>query len=686
MNKLIKELKRRNVPKETIAYLVVAWLLLQVFSTVLPIWNAPVWVLQIITITLGLGLPLWVIFSWHYQFTSSGIKRTKKLVNDTKSSKSNRLLNTVIMIALVATIVLIWIKPNAVTSVSADKLSIAVLPFTNMSDDRSNEWFSFGVTEDILTHLSKIKGLRVISRTSVMQFKNSDKSIPEIAKELDVAYIVEGSVRKQDNQVLITAQLLQANDEHLWADSYNENLIDAFKIQQEVSQKIVRQLKIHVSPEEEKDLNTPTTRIFLASELFSKGRSTADNRTQEDLERSIELYQEAIKLDPQFAEAYAEIGNSYMLLGIYGNTPWEEATTQAKTYANKALRINPNTSRSYSVLAFINMQNKHWDKAEELFEKAIEINPNDATAHHHFSMYLRDKPQPDAKNFLKEITEAQRLDPLSKPINNTRLHALLVNDYLEEAKTHFEKYRFLQSPDDLVYNEGILNSFIKKDLRELIYSYERALKDDPENRHLLYTLSKCYASILLNPKKELHYSKRIFEIDSTDPGYIVDQLNIFYHNKQFKEATKILRDSALMDLLNPFQKNVILHDYYAYQHNYEKAQPYLEQLKPLNLIGYYSNKAWSYSKKGDSKTTYEVFNKPEYKPLDNMKVLCFAHLKETDSLFHYLHKISNYAKHDYRIYNLMEINGSSAIDPYRNDPRYIDIMKENYFPIEGTSN
>ncbi|WP_165200533.1 tetratricopeptide repeat protein [Muriicola soli] len=590
------------------------------------------------------------------------------------------------MIALVATIALIWINPGVVASVSTEKLSIAVLPFTNMSDDYSNDWFSIGVTEDILTHLSKVKGLRVISRTSVMQFKDSDKSIPEIAKELDVSYIVEGSVRKQNNQVLITAQLLKANDEHLWADNYNEDLIDAFKIQQEVSQKIVKQLKIFISPEEEKDLNTPATTNLLASELFSRGRSTADNRTPEDLERSIELYKEAIKLDPQFAEAYAEIGNSYMLLSTYGNMPWKEATTQAKTFANKALAINPNTSRSYSVLAFINMKNKNWDKAEELFEKAIEINPNDATAHHHFSMYLRDKPQPDAKNFLKEITEAQRLDPLSKPINNTRLHALLVNDQLEEAKTHFEKYRFLQRPDYIVFNEGLINSAIKKDLRELIYSYERALKDDPDNLYLLYSLNKYYTCILLDRNKSMHYSKRIFEIDPTNTRYIVDKLNNFYYNKRFEEANKILGDSALMDLLNPFQKNVILHDYYAYQDDYEKAQPYLEQLKSLNLIGYYSNKAWSYSKKGDAKTTYEVFNMSEYTPMDYAKVVCFAHLKETDSLFYYLHKISNYAKLDFKNFSLIEINGSSAIDPYRKDPRYIEIMKENYFPVETISN
>ena len=686
MNKLLKELKRRNVLKETIAYLIVAWLVLQVFSTVLPIWNAPVWVLQVITITLGLGLPLWVIFSWHYQFTTSGIKKTKKLVDDTKSSKSNRVLNTVIMIALVATIALIWIKPGTVTSVITDKLSIAVLPFTNMSDDQSNEWFSVGVTEDILTHLSKVKGLRVISRTSVMQYKNSDKSIPEIAQELDVAYIVEGSVRKQDNQVLITAQLLKANDEHLWADNYNENLTDAFKIQQEVSQKIVKQLKILISPEEEKDLHTPTTTVLLASELFSRGRSNADNRTQEGLERSIELYKEAIKLDPQFAEAYAEIGNSHMLLGIYGNTSWQEATAQAKTYANKALAINPNTSRSYTILAFINMQNKNWDKAEELFEKAIEINPNDATAHHHYSIYLRDKPQPDPKNFLKEINEAQRLDPLSKPVNNMKLNALLVNDHLEEAITHFEKYRFLQRPDYIVFNEGLINSALKKDIRELIYSYERALKDDPENLYLLYSLNNYYTKILLDHNKGLYYSKRIFEIDPTNARYVLDKLNILYYNKQFEEAAEILHDTALMDLLNPFQKNVIFLDYYAYQDNYEKAQAYLEQLKSLNLIGYYSNKAWLYSKKGDSKTTYEVFNRPEYTPMDYAKVVCFAHLKETDSLFYYLKKISNYAKLDLKGYSLMEINGSPAIDPYRNDPRYIEIMKENYFPVEAISN
>ncbi len=682
MKKFFNELKRRNVFKETIAYLVFAWIVLQVVDVILPIWNTPEWVLQLVTITLALGLPFWIVFSWNYQFTAAGIKRTKNLKGETKSVKFNRILNVLILIAIATITAVIWIKPGTVTSVSADKLSIAVLPFTNMSDDKSNEWFSVGVTEDILTHLSKVKGLRVISRTSVMQFMNTGKSIPEIAKELNVAYIVEGSVRKQNNQVLITAQLIKANDEHLWADNYNENLIDAFKIQQEVAIKIVKQLKLHVSPEEENSLNTATTTNVLASELFSKGRSTADNRTQEGLERSIELFKEAIKLDPQFAAAYAEIGNSYMLLSTYGNMPREEATTQAITYANEALAINPNTSRSYSLLAFINMNNKNWDKAKEFFEKAIEINPNDATAHHHFSMYLRDKPQPDAKGFLKEITEAQRLDPLSKPVNNLKLHALLINDKIKEAKTHFENYKFLQRPESIVYDEGYLNSVIKKDLTELIFSYERALKDDPQNLNYLQTLSFYYYGILLNRSKSLQYAKRKFEIDPTDPRYILDKMYDFYYTKQFEEANKILNDTALMDLLNPFQKIIMQHDYYVFQDNYEKAQPYLEQLKPLNIRGYYSNKAWSYSRMGDAKKTYEIFAETDYNPSDIEKAQFFANLKQTDSLFHYLNKISNYAKLDLKNHLLITINGGPEMDPYRNDPRYIEILKKNYFPVK----
>ncbi|MFK7811229.1 MAG: FlgO family outer membrane protein [Maribacter sp.] len=686
MSKLFQELKRRNVFKETIAYLVVAWLILQVVSIILPIWNVPDWILQVITITLALGLPLWIAFSWHYQFTSSGIKKTKNLSTQAKSSRLNKVLNVTTMIALVATIGLIWINPSMVTSKSGNKLSIAVLPFTNMSNDKSNDWFSVGVTEDILTHLSKVEGLRVISRTSVMQYKNSNKSLPEIAKELNVSYVVEGSVRKQNNQVLITAQLIDANDEHIWADKYNENLVDAFKIQQDVSKKIVSQLKIYVSPEEEEALVKANSTNVLALELFSRGRSIADSRTNDNLKRSIELYKETIKLDTLFAEAYAEIANSYVLLNSYGDMSWEESKKQAHLYIDKSLKINPNISRSYSVLGIIAKQEDNWTEAKTNFEKAIAINPNDATAHHHYALYFRDKPKPDPKNLLKQISEAQRLDPLSRPVNQMKFHALLTNNKVGEAKIHFEKSRFLFRPEMIIYNEGLLNSLIKKDLRELIYSYERALKKDPDNLNLLQTLSDYYRWILLDNEKSLQVSKRMFEIDPTTSKYVSDKLNYLNFTNQFEEANKILNDKGLMKLLSPFQKIVFLHDYYSFQGNYEKAVSYLEQLKELNLNGYYFNSAWSYSRRGEAKTTYEIIDNADYNPNDWAKTLFFSNLKESDSLFHYLNKISNYAKLDSKYYFLMSINGGHEIDPYRKDPRYIEILRKNYFPVETQKN
>lgn len=683
MKKLFQELKRRSVVKETIAYLVVAWLLLQVFDVVLPIWNAPNWILQVITITLALGLPLWIAFSWHYQFTSSGIKRTKNLEIDSNSTKVNRILNATIIISLIAVISLIWINPSLVTAKSTNKPSIAVLPFTNLSDDQSNDWFSVGVTEDILTHLSKIKGLRVISRTSVMQYRNSQKSLPEIAKELNVNYVVEGSVRKQNNQVLITAQLLNIDDEHLWADNYNEELTDAFKIQQDVAQKIVSQLKVYVSPEEEDALKMTTTTNALAMELFAKGRNLADSRTPTALKQSLELYKEAVKIDSLFAEGYAEIANSYMLLYIYGDLSKKESAENANDYIDKALKINPNISRPYTVRAMLIVRDGDWNRAGSYFEKAIEINPNDATARHHYAIHLRDNPEPNPKEELVQITEANRLDPLSKPITKTLVDALIVNHRIEEARSHFEKHRFFYLPEEIVFMEGLLNSVFKKDLSELIYSYEGALMNDPENAHYLQALSDCYMGIMVDREKSLQYAKRVSDVDPSNSIFIREKLTHLLFNKQFEEASKIVNDSSVMGQFGSFQKIVMLCDFYYFQKKYNMAAPILEQLKEINLRGYYSNKAWYAALRGDAKTTYQLFNSADFDPDDFEKTSIFMNLKERDSVFHYLNKLSKIAKMDLRIYRLMQINGSYEADPYRMDPRYQEIMERNYFPLKA---
>jgi TolB-like protein/cytochrome c-type biogenesis protein CcmH/NrfG len=668
----------------------VAWVLLQVLSIVLPSFEAPQWVMKTIMLIMVIAFPVWVFIAWVYEVTPEGLKKTEKVSKDQSiSATTNKRLNVLILVGIVAAITVTLLQPKTGYMSSSDTVeySIAVLPFDNMSTDKDNEWFCDGVTEDILTYLSKVSGLRVISRTSVMQYKKTDKTIPEIAAELGVSYVVEGSVRKQNNQVLITAQLIKANDGHVWSDKYNENLSDVFKIQQEVSKKIVQQLQIHLSPEEEQALSTAATTNVDSYQLFSKGRILADTRTKEDLEKSIELYQEAIKLDSQFAEAYAEIGNSYYLLDLYYNNLTDEAIEKVKFYVNKALAINPNTVRAYTVLATIFREEKKWVKAKEYFEKAIEISPNDATAHHHFATYHRDKPEPDAKNFLIQINEAQRLDPLSNPINAAKLEALLANDKLEEAKTHFNKTSFLYSTALRITNEAFLNSLTNKDYSEFIYAFVRALSDQPNNSELNFHLSFFYRGIFNDQITSLKYAKKAFELEPSYNRNAYRYMYALYYNKQFEAAKKLLDDASFLDLFDMESRTTLLLDYHAYQGQYKEAITYLEQLKGIDFNSYYFQKGWLYSRMGDAKTTYEILNSSSYQADNWDKAVFFASLKETDSMYHYLDKISNPDDIIRKNFSMViDLNGREEFDPYRKEPRYITFLKKNYIPVDKQKN
>lgn len=350
MGNLLKELKRRNVIKSTLAYLVVAWVLLQVFSILLPMVEAPEWVLKTLTLVMVIVFPLWILFSWTYEITPDGIKRTAQVSKDDSiSATTNKRLNVLILIALtVAITVGLLFRPlsNETSNIAANPVfdkSIAVLPFDDMSSEGDTEWFCDGVTEDILTNLSKIKKLKVISRSSVMQYKKNRPTIPEIAKALGVSYILEGSVRKHNNKIVITAQLIDANDKHLWADNYNADFEEVFKIQQEVSKKIVEQLKITISPEEEKALAEFPTDNMEAYQLYLQGRSFSEKWGKENSKISINLFEQAIALDPNFADAYAELG-----FANWTSSHNDSIIKLSKQYFEKALALNPNSSRAHT--------------------------------------------------------------------------------------------------------------------------------------------------------------------------------------------------------------------------------------------------------------------------------------------------------------------------------------------------
>ncbi|NER11853.1 hypothetical protein GWK08_00215 [Leptobacterium flavescens] len=371
--------------------------------------------------------------------------------------------------------------------------SIAVLPFDNMSTDKDFSIFTDGITEDILTNLSKLKNLHVISRTSVMQYKGTTKTIPEIAKELGVAYILEGSIRKYGDEIRVTAQLIEAeSDEHIWAENYDKTLTDIFAIQTEVSKEIVQALHINISSDEQESLASIPTNNLEAYQFFLRGRREADKRNKESIKKSIEFYQKAIDIDPKYAEAYAEIANSIYLETYYAGRDPNEASRLANQYLDKAEAINNKISRIYSVRGLIyNIEGKH-DLANLAFEKAIKLSPNDLTARHQYATFFYYTKQSEKQ--LEQAEIAYRLDPLSFATANSYFTALIANFKYDEAEKLMKTIEENSSDNNkFVINRSYFRLYMdQKDYKSAIEPLKKMVGEQSAyNRFLAY----CYGTI-----------------------------------------------------------------------------------------------------------------------------------------------------------------------------------------------
>ncbi len=263
---LLAELKRRNVYKVAVAYAVVAWLLIQAASIILPTFEAPPWILKVIIFVLIIGFPVALVFAWAFELTPEGLKRTEDVdLTESTTRRTGRKLDFLIIAVLLVVIgVLIFqrlhpARPSMTSNIS--EKSIAVLPFENRSRDPDNAYFADGIQDEILTRLAKIADLKVISRTSTQHYKSAPENLSEIARQLGVAHIVEGSVQKSGDSVRVNVQLIKAaNDSHLWADTFDRKLTDIFSVESEVAKAIADQLRAHISGEESKSSppNRPT--------------------------------------------------------------------------------------------------------------------------------------------------------------------------------------------------------------------------------------------------------------------------------------------------------------------------------------------------------------------------------------------------------------------------------------------
>ena len=341
------------------------------------------------------------------------------------------------------------------------KNSIAVLPFLNMNKEPDSDYFSDGIMEDILTNLAKIPELKVISRTSAMRYKGSQKSVPEIAAELGVRYILEGSVRKYDDNIRITAQLIKAGEDiHLWAENYDRTMENVFSIQSEVSKSIADQLKITISPEVETLLNAIPTDNMQAYDLYIRGRQILQNRTYEDIKKSIQLFEKAIELDPKFAHAIAELGNCYHLYYHYGYEDQNSSAKKANELSRKALSIDQNIARAHNLLGVSPIEvgrDSFIFKTLAAFKKGLQANPNDIQLLHHTAfLFIPMQRFQEATTFAKKALE---LDPYSPIAHANFLRVLIYTRQFEPARKH------LQEALELFPNSFL----IKKRQQELLY-------------------------------------------------------------------------------------------------------------------------------------------------------------------------------------------------------------------------
>ena len=417
----IDELKRRNVIRVAIAYVIVAWFIAQVTELALESFAAPDWVIKTVLFLLVIGFPLALILAWAYELTPEGIKLEKDVDrSESITHGTGRKLD----FAIIAVLVL------AVSLLVADKFtgdqpsdpprmvekSIAVLPFVNISSDKEQEYFSDGITEQILNALASVKELKVAGRTSSFAFKGQNQDLRRIGDILGVEHILEGSVRKSGTTVRIAAQLVQADDGfHLWSDTYDRELTDVFAIQDEIAAEILSQLKARLVDEERQVLESQRTDPE-AYDLYLLAKQRLYDRTRLTIESAVALLDQTIAKDPNYAPAYAQRGIATMLLSdrSYGTIPEAEANEQGKRFIDKALEMNPQLAEAWAGLGLYYIdQPTEYEQAIEALTKALSINPNLIDASNWLQTALSGSG--DVRGALQILEHMTQRDPLYRP-------------------------------------------------------------------------------------------------------------------------------------------------------------------------------------------------------------------------------------------------------------------------------
>jgi adenylate cyclase len=514
ISKFISELRRRRVIRVVAIYAVVGWIIIEVASTVLPNLNLPEWTARLITILILLGFPITVIMAWVFDIGPGGVEKTPEVAAAATPATADAAPTPDSAAPMPAA----ETTAAPVPAPADDRKSIAVLPFVNMSGDSENEYFSDGISEEILNLLVKLPKLRVASRTSSFAFKGKDFDIPVVAKKLGVNTVLEGSVRRAGDRVRITAQLIDtASDSHLWSETYDREMKDVFEIQDDIAKSIVGALEVTLTPKERRALQYVATSDVAAFDFYLRGRRFFYSMTKRNFHHAISMYEQAIEQDPNYALAYAGIADAYSLLYQWAESS-PEIAAKADEASRRAVELDSDSAEAHAARGMAHSLMKKFDDAEREFETAILLNPELFEAYY---LYARDCfAQGKAEKAARLFAKAVEVNPAD--YQAPRLLAIVYRELGRdadsiEANLHTvkaaEKHLQLHPDDARALNLGACAWADLKERDKAISWAEQALEADRGEPAVLYNVACTYA--------QLEENDRAIELltEAIDQGY-----------------------------------------------------------------------------------------------------------------------------------------------------------------------
>ncbi|MGD2218447.1 MAG: tetratricopeptide repeat protein [Gemmatimonadales bacterium] len=473
LKQLIGELRRRKVFRVAAVYAAVAFVIVEGADLVFPALLLPSWAYTLLVVFAILGFPIALVLAWAFEVTPEGVRRAEPAAAEAAASRSGE-------------------AGGPVADRQAGK-SIAVLPFENMSGDPEDEYFSDGITEEIINSLCQLEQIKVIARTSSFAFKGKHTDVREIGKALSVSHVLEGSVRRAGDRVRVTAQLIQVSDGvHLWSSNFDRVLEDVFAIQDEVSLAIADNLRLHLVGTDKARLTERRTDDFDAYNSYLLGRYFIEKMRHSDILLGIKHLKDAIASDPEYAQAVAAISNAYFILGFFSYQAPGEAFQQAKEYALRALELDDGLAEAHSALGLVRTYYEwDWRKAEAEFKRALLLNPNSASVHQWYVYCL--VATCDLDKAVAEAKRALELNPLSNQSMGVLCWCLVRAGRHQEAQEHLRRALEYETITHIFY--WLLGQIEMKEGRfeQGIPQLERALQHAPDDPMVVSALGWAYA-------------------------------------------------------------------------------------------------------------------------------------------------------------------------------------------------